>query len=421
MNLFKTSALSFVASAIKILSNLIVTKVIAVQLGASGLGLIGQFQNFTQLAFSLSQGGINTGVTKYTAEYGVRDPRFRLVATTALRIVIFCSIFTGLMSILLSKSLANNLLRDESFTYVFILFGATIIMFAVNNLLLAILNGLKYINTWIQINIIQSCIMLILTLLLVSMLGIDGVLIALATNQSITFLYVIHVIRKRNYIKITDLSANFSQVEAKKLFSYSIMVLSGTITMPTSLIFIRMHITETLGDVEAGIWQALVYMSNSYLSLITMSLTTYFLPRLSEIQDKRELMKEIISGLKLVLPLMLLISTVIYMLIDVIIVILFSVEFAPLAELILYQLIGDIVKIMAFYVGYISVAKAMHKIYITKQIFVLGIYTILTYLFVSSFGVLGAIYSYIIAYCFGLLLGIFVLFIYIYDDNKIFE
>ena len=70
MTLIKTSVLSFIATAIKMLSMLAINKAVAVFIGPTGLALIGQFQNFTQLGMTVAQGGINAGVTKYTAEYG---------------------------------------------------------------------------------------------------------------------------------------------------------------------------------------------------------------------------------------------------------------------------------------------------------------------------------------------------------------
>ncbi|EJG0004581.1 O-antigen flippase, partial [Vibrio parahaemolyticus] len=45
MNLIKTSFLTLIATAIRLISGLVINKAISVFIGPSGLALIGQFQN----------------------------------------------------------------------------------------------------------------------------------------------------------------------------------------------------------------------------------------------------------------------------------------------------------------------------------------------------------------------------------------
>ena len=58
--------------------------------------------------------------------------------------------------------------KDERLKFIrlAVIFGFTIVLFVVNNLLLSILNGLKEIKTWVMINIIQSIYYHIMTLIL---------------------------------------------------------------------------------------------------------------------------------------------------------------------------------------------------------------------------------------------------------------
>ncbi|EJA4662991.1 O-antigen flippase, partial [Escherichia coli] len=59
MNLIRTSLLSVISTFFRLLSALVINKAIATFIGPTGLALIGQFQNFTQIALVLAQGGIN--------------------------------------------------------------------------------------------------------------------------------------------------------------------------------------------------------------------------------------------------------------------------------------------------------------------------------------------------------------------------
>ncbi len=97
MNLLKTSYASLIATTVKILSTLVINKAVAFFIGPQGLALIGQFQNFSQLAMISSQAGINNGVVKFIAEYGDDKLKVNTLIGTAFRVAIFFSILTGVV------------------------------------------------------------------------------------------------------------------------------------------------------------------------------------------------------------------------------------------------------------------------------------------------------------------------------------
>jgi len=68
-DLVKVSFLNAVATVIRMLTGFVSVKVVAAIIGPVGVALLGQLNNFTQILLSISNGGINAGITKYTAEY----------------------------------------------------------------------------------------------------------------------------------------------------------------------------------------------------------------------------------------------------------------------------------------------------------------------------------------------------------------
>ncbi|HHK8432880.1 TPA: oligosaccharide flippase family protein, partial [Vibrio parahaemolyticus] len=171
MNLLKTSMLSFLATGIKMLSGLVINKAVSVLIGPSGLALIGQLQNSQGLIRAFAQGGINSGVTKYTAEYADDTDNTKVIWSTALKITLLCSIITSILMMTFSNEMSKYVFDTEEYSYVFSLFAITITLFSLNQLVLSILNGLKEIRTYISINITQSIVGLILTLVLVYLYG----------------------------------------------------------------------------------------------------------------------------------------------------------------------------------------------------------------------------------------------------------
>lgn len=71
------------------------------------------------------------------------------------------------------------------------------------------------------------------------------------------------------------------------------------LTVPVSFIIIRNYITDTLSMEHAGYWQGLTKISDTYLMFITMSLSVYYLPRLSEIKDDLKLKKKYLMAINL--------------------------------------------------------------------------------------------------------------------------
>lgn len=408
MTLIKTSLLSFIATAIKMIAALVINKAVAVYIGPAGLALVGQFQNFTQLVMSAAQGAINSGVTKYAAEYGKENERIPILFSTAGKISLISSLVVGVGIIVFSNFASLQFLKSDEYGYIFVIFGFTLVLFVINNLLLSILNGLKEIKTWVMINIIQSVYSLIFTTLLIVFLGLDGALIALVTNQSVIFLIVLWMLKKHPIIKLANFKGAFNKPEAKKLAGFAAMAITSAATIPVSHLIVRNYIGETLDWDQAGYWQAIWYISTMYLMVVTTTLSIYYLPRLSEITNKAELRKELWQGYKIIMPIVIAMTVAIFLLKDVIIWLLFTQEFEPMRDLFLWQLIGDVLKIAAWLLAYLMLAKAMTKTFITTEIVFSLSFVLLSIWFVDQYGLVGMSYAFAANYSLYLLVMIVV-------------
>lgn len=398
MTLIKTSILSFIATAIKMLAGLAINKAVAIYIGPSGLAIIGQFQNFMQLTMTAAKGGINSGVTKYTAEYGKEGEQLTPLLSTAGRISVVCSLLVGASLIVLAYPASEYFLNSAEYAYVFVIFGVTIGLFVINQLLLSIINGLKEVKVFIAINITQSLYSLIFTTLLIVMFGLNGALIALVTNQSVVFISVLWRLRYHPVIKYSRFRKKFDWQQAKKLLRYSAMALTSAATVPVSHLIIRNYLGENLSWEQAGYWQAMWYISSMYLMVVTTALSIYYLPRLSEITDRLELRKELLNGYKLIMPIVMILSLAIYLLKDIIIWLLFTEDFLPMRELFAWQLIGDVVKIASWLLAYLMLAKAMTKLFIITEVVFSILFVSFSMLFVDLYGLVGVTYAYFVNY-----------------------
>lgn len=398
MNLVKTSILSFIATAIKILAGLVINKAVSIFIGPSGLAAIGQFHNAIGIIQTIAKGGINSGVTKYTAEYSGEIEAQSILWSSSLKLTLACSLPISLVLIFFSSYLSSYILKTSDYNYVFVIFGFTLTLFSINQLLLSILNGLKEIRIFISINIIQSIYSLIFTTLLIFLFKLDGALVAMVTNQSIILLIVLWKLKNHKVIFIKKFKKSYDKSQFTRLLRYSLMALVSACTVPVSLMIVRDYIGNTLSWNEAGYWQAMTYISTMYLMVITTALSTYYLPRLSEINEKLELRQELKKGYIILLPIVMILSMLMYSLKDFIIWALFTDAFQPMRELFKWQFIGDVFKIASWLVAYLMLAKAMTKMYIITEIIFSLTFILFSKFFLDIFGIVGVTYAYSLNY-----------------------
>jgi len=86
----------------------------------------------------------------------------------------------------------------------------------------------------------------------------------------------------------------------------------------------------------------------------------------------------------------------------------FTEKFMPMIELFKWQLIGDVIKISAWLLSYVMLAKAMTREFIYTEVFFSVSFVILSVIFIDSFGLVGITYAYSVNYFIYLLIMIFI-------------
>lgn len=407
MTLIKTSVLTAISTIITVISAFIINKVVAIYAGPTGLALIGQLKDFVTMLTNISNGAITQGVVKYTAEYQTIKEKQKIFSTSII-ISLISSFIIAIILFGFSEYLSELILKDIQYSSVFLVFGSTIFLFALNTVLISILNGQKEIKKYVLVNIVNSIVTLILTSLLVVKFNIQGALYALVINQSIVFFVTLMFVLKSVWFKWEYFKQGVDKDSLIKLSKYSLMAITSAIAAPVSFLIIRNHIGENLGWDSAGYWQGIWYISSMYLLVVTTSLSVYYLPKLSEIQDKNELKKEIFSGYKIIIPIVAFMSLVIFLLKEYVILIAFNDKFMPMIELFKWQLIGDIIKIASWLLAYLMLAKAMTKVFISTEIIFSVLFVCISILFINSFGLVGITYAFSLNYMLYLITMIFI-------------
>lgn len=408
LDIVKVFSFTAMSTLVRMLTGLISVKIVASIIGPAGVALVGQLNNFATMALSLSTGGINSGITKYIAEYKNDNSKIKDCLSTAFKITLLCSLLVGLTLILFHDILSQSVMLSPGYGYVFIIFGFTILLYALNMGLASIINGFKEFQKYVKVNIAGSILGLVFTLSLVWIWELKGALISAVTFQSIMLFVSLWMIRKAPWLKWENFKQKLNNDLARKYLNYSLMAFATASVTPISQMLLRGYVISEISATEAGWWEAMNRISNMYLMVITTSFSVYYLPRLSELTNKKELRNEICRSYKVIIPCLLAGLTIIYLLRHLVIKLLFTPEFLPMENLFIWQLGGDFFKITSWLLAYLMVAKTMTKWYIVTEFGFTLLFVGLGFIFMYNNGVVGITQAYLINYIAYSLMMIFI-------------
>lgn len=396
--MLKVFSLTAISTLVRMLTGLISVKVVASIIGPAGVALVGQLNNFASIAMTISCGGINIGVTKYIAEYKSDTDKLSSLLSTALRITVACSLAVGIFLVLFHSILSEYIMLSPDYGYLFIIFGFTILLYAINSLISSIINGFKEFKKFVSINILGAIFGLIFTLGFVLTMGLKGALISAVTFQSVMLLITLWMIRECEWLTWSNFKQRFNRAISQKYFRYTLMAITTASTLPVSQIILRGYVISELSAVEAGWWEAMNRISNMYLMIITSSFGVYYLPRLSELTNPYELRHEIFKSYKVIIPMLIGGFTFVYLFRFVVISFLFTYEFLPMESLFIWQMAGDFFKIVSWLLAYLMLAKSMTGLFVITEIGSAVIFVSLGFLFMKINGIVGVTQGYFCNY-----------------------
>lgn len=389
MSLIRTSLLNGVATAVRMGTAIGLNKVLALLVGPEGYAVIGQFQNMFSVVTTFATGAVNTGVTKATAAYHDDPDRQRVLWRTAATVVLGMSLTAAFLVALFSRPLAEAFLGGAERAGVLVWAAISIVPISLNALLLAILTGLKDVRRYVTSNIAGSVLSLVLTGALTWYRGLEGALIALSLNQAVVIVVTLVQVRRCAWFEPRRWLGALDRRELRGLGGYALMSATTALVGPTSLLMVRDILAGRFGLGYAGYWDAMWRISTIYMSLITTTLTLYYLPRIAELRDWGELRAELRYVIKLVVPAVSALALALFVMRDFVVTLLFSGSFAPMEQLFAWQLTGDILKITAWLFAFLMVGRGLVLEFIVTEIMAAVVFVLGTWVLTGWMGFQG--------------------------------
>lgn len=409
MSIIRAGIYSAAATTAKLSSSLAIIKIVAWYAGPEGVGKLGQFLSLMSLVSVFAGGGIASGVIKYVAEYKDNPVERLRLLRGASSYTFIAAIMAALIIAFLSMPLSEWIFGDKRFHNLIILLALAQLLVAVNNFILAIINGHMDVKRVALINIAGSLLGLAATAILAYYFQLDGALYALVIGQAMLLGVSYPIFKQSKWYDRIIFKPGIDWSIFRLLAHYSLMTLTSAILAPLVQITVRNHLAARFSWEEVGYWQAVSKVSDAYLLAITMVISVYYLPKLSAIVRRRELISELKSAYLYVMPLVVFVAIFIYLLRDNVTILLFSVDFIDARDLYAPQLIGDVFKIASFVLSYMMIAKAMTRIFIFSEITFSLTYVALVWLMSDKYGLVGSMYAFTTNYGFYLVFNWFMI------------
>ncbi|WP_372358983.1 O-antigen translocase [Xanthomonas axonopodis] len=408
MNLVRSSAYTGVATLAKLLAALVVVKLVAVYAGPQGVGRLGQFLNLMSVLAVLAGGGISAGIVKHVAQYRDDAPTLARLLSAALLYAFCAACVIALLAMVFSGAIAERLLGDASYRPLICVLAIAQLGIALLNYILALINGFMDVRRLAFVQVTGAVLSVALVAWLSSQVQLYGALLALVLGQVLWLLAAVPALRRSPYFQPAMWRMRLDAEMTRRLAAFSLMTLTSTLVPQLATILVRDHLALQFGWGQVGYWQAVSRVSDAYLLFFTTAINVYYLPKLASLQGAAGLGSELRSAYRYVMPAVIVAALGVYVCRDWATRLLFDPQFAAAAPLYGPQLLGDVIKIAAFVLSYVMVAKAMTRLFVISECVFAASYLALVYVFTAQFGLIGAMYAFAANYVLYLLFNIVV-------------
>lgn len=383
---------------IKVLVALVTSKLTAIFLGPSGLTLLGNLRNSIAIFQKFSSAGVENAVVKYAVETRDKEEERRKFQTTLFFYVSLFSFLTMLACLVFAEVMSNYIFGESTYAMLIRFLGLILPLYVANTLLLALLRAHGFFSRVIKINSISYLVNLVLFSILIYFYGLSGAMFTLVVLPSILFFVTLAFAYQTQLVFVRFSKALVSKELMRSLGEFSIMTLISGLSFPLAYLSIRQLLTHELSSQDAGYWEAIFRISNLYLMFVITLLNLILLPKLAEAKNLMQFRQIVFNFYKNILPLFFGGLILVYFLKEWIIRLVLTEEFLPVEDLFLWQMIGDVFRVLALVMVCQFHAKKMFWHYILTDLFLAVSLYLSTYGLIDIFGLKSVVIGHALTY-----------------------
>lgn len=351
--------------SINIIFSIVRTKLIAVWIGAAGVGLFGIYNSAIELLSIVFNLGIRDSAVRDIAASSdsSKNSIIIIVRRWALALGAIGLIITALFSPLLSNITFDNF----DHTYAFIAIAFIIFLSSIQNGELAILQGSKQLSQLAKASVWGVVVGVILSIPMFYFWGIDSVIPALVTYSLATTLAVmtqrVNIKKPRPYVSVND------TLKKGQSFIYLGIFLTISTIVSHLVSFLFIIYLNNVGDTTiVGHYQAGFTIVNRYMGIIFTAIIMEYYPRLSQVKDSQNRTSTFVSHEISIMLWVLLPAIALFVASSELIVkLLYSSDFIVILPFIVSAVVGTIFRAISWCMAYVILARGDGKIYLLTE------------------------------------------------------
>ena len=350
----------------QILIQIIKSKFVAVLLGPAGVGIMGLYQSGLLLVQQFSSMGLANSAVRDVSEANASNDIQHIAKTiTVVRKLVW---FTGLLGLIIvaccSPLLSKMSFGNYDYVIPFIILSITLLLDQLSAGQRVVLQGMRRLKELAKCTAFSVTIGLITSVPLYYWLGIDGIVPTLILNSacSLTLSWIYSRRFKIEKVKVTP-KQSLEQGRQMLVMGLS-MSLSGIFSTIVSYA-IRAFIQNDGGVEQVGLFQAGFAIITTYVGMVMNAIVTDYYPRLAAINKDNIKCREVVSQqgeicTMIIAPML----TICLVFMPFVLRLLYSDQFLAANEYISWACLGMMLRLAAWIISYLFVAKAESKMFL---------------------------------------------------------
>ena len=375
---------------VNITVSLVKMKAVAVLLGPAGVGLVGLYMNLVQTASTVSALGLGNVGTRQIAtanaeggDIAVGRTRRALFWGTMGLALLGAAVFWGL-----SGWIARVILDDPSRANDVAWLSLAVALTVAAGSQGALLTGLRRVGDLARINVLSGIVGAGLGVAALWLWGQGGLLALVLVAPVATF------VLGHFYVLRLGPPAGPPAFLPELIREWRVMVRLGSAFMISGLVTVlgflvaRTLVQRELGAEALGQFQAAWAIGMTYLGFVLGAMGTDYYPRLTAVIGDREAAVRLVNEQSEV-ALLLCAPVLVAMLgcAPYAIRLLYSAEFGPAVEVLRWQLLGDLLKVMSWPLGFVLLAAGAGKTFVLTESLAIGVFVLVVWIGLPLIGV----------------------------------
>jgi PST family polysaccharide transporter len=370
LSILRSTAVVGGSSAIVLAASLVRVKIVAILLGPSGMGIMGLYNAVADLAVAAAGLGVQQSGVREIAQAAATNDEQRIAQTvTAVRCI---SMFLGVAGAMCLAALCVPIsvltfgTTGNALPMALLGFVVLLRIWAAGET--AAVQGRRRIADLSWLNILAAIVSVVATIPLVIMWGEEGIVPALILTALATAGFAWWFGRRA--AAVTFVSNLFLlRNELGDLLRLGLAFLISAMLTMGAAYMVRIIVLHDSGVWAAGLYQAGWAIAGVYVGFVLQAMGTDFYPRLTGLAEDHEQMNRLVNEqtqVSLLLAAPGVIATIAFA--PLAMEILYSAEFIEAANLLRFMCLGMLLRVIAWPMGFIVLAKSWRVIFIATEI-----------------------------------------------------